>query len=174
MQRRTSGFTLVELLVTLAVIALLAGTGIPGLERWVAASRLAAWTTTYAQALHTMRHIAVESGRHVSLCELGRGDRCTGRWGPRLVLFFDDDRDGQLASRRDIIMDIVMPGEDARLDVSWRGFGERRFLNVRATGAFRQNGRFRLCPAAGTADHEGREIVLNVTGRLRVAPFRCG
>lgn len=170
---RETGFTFVELMVTLAVLAILVRAALPAFDRLLSTTRVAAWTTTYTQALHTMRHMAVETGRHVTLCELDANNRCTGRWGAHLVLFFDDRRAGRLASPEDLIVTVSMPGEDARLNVSWKGFGEKRFLNVRSTGAFRQNGRFRLCPEAGVRDRTGREIVLNVTGRMRVARYRC-
>lgn len=166
---RARGYTLVELLVTLAVIGIMLGMGIPAMRSLIAPTALQAWVSTYDQALHTTRHLAVSANRGVSMCELDDGGNCTGRWGRQVTLFFDQDRDGRLARPEDIIARASINDTDA-MRVQWRGFGERRFLHARATGSYRQNGRFTFCPGHQQA---GRQLIVNVTGRTRAEPLDC-
>lgn len=169
---RARGYTLVELLVTLAVIGIMLGMGIPAMRSLIAPTALHAWVSTYDQALHTTRHLAVSANRGVSMCDLDDGGHCTGHWGRQVTLFFDDNRDGQLAQPDDVIARTLINGTDA-MRVEWRGFGERRFLHARATGSYRQNGRFTFCPGYRSGARQGRQLVVNVTGRTRVEQLTC-
>jgi prepilin-type N-terminal cleavage/methylation domain-containing protein len=69
------GFTLVELLVTLAVLALLAGVAAPAMARFLDQARLRAATQTLAQELRLARNHALthQSSVHFSLSERGPG-----------------------------------------------------------------------------------------------------
>lgn len=173
--QRKNGFTLIELLVTLAVIAILVTVGIPAFRHITASSDLSAHTALYNQAIHTARYLAVSSGRGVSLCSLDPQQRCDGNWNRDLTLFYDDARQGKLLREIDTILVVAVPGHEQRMAVSWRGFGERRFLNVRASGAYRQNGRFTFCPvtAKSAGQTSGKAIVINVTGRTRIEKAEC-
>lgn len=171
---KQQGFTLVELLVTLAVATIVLGLGIPAMRALVLPSTMHAWVGTYHGALQLMRQEAVSTNQGVSLCWLDDTGRCTGHWGARLTLFLDPRREGRLARPDDRVSEIRLAGTDD-IEVRWSGFGERRFLHVRANGSFRQNGRFTFChrhPPRGSSGG-GRQIVVNVTGRARVERLDC-
>lgn len=169
-QRNAPGFTLIELVVTITVLGIIASLGIPAMRGLVASAAMQAHVTTYAQALHTARHLAVSRGRPVTLCALDAQQRCSGRWRQHLSIFEDNDRDGTLASARDILVDVVVKGDDD-IRVEWRGFGARHYLTARPDGRWRQNGRFRFCDARHP--EAGRAIVVNVTGRTRAERETC-
>lgn len=166
------GMTLVELLVTLAVIALMVAVGIPGYRSLTEGAKLTGRVAMYTQALHTARYLAVSGGRGITLCALDTTGHCTGNWGADLALFRDNERAGVLAAQGDLIAVIGMPPGDST-NVRWRGFGENRFLHVRASGSYRQNGRFTFCPSPARAGDAGRSVVVNVTGRTRVERYSC-
>lgn len=167
------GFTLIEVVTTLAVLGIVLGLGIPAMRALVLPSVMQSWTGTYHGALHLMRQQAVTTNEAISLCVLDATGSCTGQWGPHLSLFFDPRREGRLAQAADRVAEIRLPETDA-VDVRWSGFGERRFLHVRANGSYRQNGRFTFCHRDGAAAGDGRQIVLNVTGRTRIERVACG
>lgn len=172
--KKRHGFTLIELLLTLTVLGVLLVVGMPGFRALIDSSAISGQVAMYSQALNTARYLAVSSRRGVTLCTLNDAGRCTGNWDTDLSLFYDDERDGILASERHIITLIGIPPGDTT-KVRWRGFGENRFLHVRASGSYRQNGRFTFCPSPagdGTAT-PGRTVIVNVLGRTRVEKYLC-
>lgn len=173
MRGTSPGFTLIEMLVTMLVISIIAGLGVPAMRGLMAPAAMQSWVTSYHMALRTTRQVAVSANRGVTVCPLDEAGRCTGRWDHSLALFFDQGRTGQLQDEADLIARTTITGGEG-IQVVWRGFGERRFLHVRANGSYRQNGRFTFCPQTTRSGNQGRQIVVNVTGRTRVEPASCG
>ena len=66
--RPTRGFTLIEMLTTVAVVAVTTTVGVPALTGFVAGNRAAAQINTLIGALNYARSEAVSSARQVSLC----------------------------------------------------------------------------------------------------------
>lgn len=166
---KRNGYTLVEVLVTLCLVGTLAAVGLPSLREFVEQSRLSGLVGSYLQAFNSARAIAVSARRDIAICELDGRGRCTGRWGREITLFFDDDRDGVLRERADIIL-AGGHGGLREVDVSFRAFRTTRYVGLRSSGLYRQNGTFRFCPRGAK---RGRAIVINVAGRARVAPLAC-
>lgn len=163
------GYTLLELLVTLAIVTLLAAVGVPSWRTMSSDAEVSGVTSNYLHAFNSGRYAAVVAHRPVSICDLDAGGNCTGRWRNRLTVFYDDNNDGKLADAGDII-DAVGVNTPHGVDITLRAFGKTRYLHLKRSGHYRQNGTFRICPRRGTG---GRNIVINVTGRARTEPTSC-
>lgn len=90
------GFTLTELMIALAVAAILAALAVPSFFETVRTSRLTAQTDELIATLNLGRSEARKSGARVSLCRSADGNTCatTGGWEQGWVLFVDTDSDG--------------------------------------------------------------------------------
>ena len=66
--KRTDGFTLVEVIITLVVISILAAVGVPGLSRLMANNQAIANTNNLVTALYFSRSESVKRGVQISLC----------------------------------------------------------------------------------------------------------
>lgn len=66
--RQAKGFTLIELMITLLVAALVLGIGVPNFQEFVANNRMATATNDVISALHLARSEAVKLRRNVSIC----------------------------------------------------------------------------------------------------------
>lgn len=163
------GYTLLELMVTMAIIAVLAGMGMPAFRTLAGESRVSGVTSAYMHAFNSGRYAAVVAYRPVSICDLDAAGACTGRWNNRLTVFYDDDNDGQLASGNDVI-DVADTGSPREVSVTFRAFGKTRYLHLGPNGHYRQNGTFRFCVGAG---RPGRNIVINGVGRARTETTTC-
>jgi type IV fimbrial biogenesis protein FimT len=65
------GFTVIELMVVVAFMAIIAGIAAPNLHDWVIRSNIASITTDRLAAINFARAEAVSSRRNVSLCAQG-------------------------------------------------------------------------------------------------------
>lgn len=66
--RQCKGFTLIELMITLLVAALILGVGVPNFQQFFANNRMASATNDVVTALHAARSQAVKRRANVSVC----------------------------------------------------------------------------------------------------------
>lgn len=87
------GFTLIELIVTVAVAAILAMIAIPSYQFLVTNNRMASEINDFVGSLHVARTEAIKSGMTVTLCVSTDGDDCaTGTgvsWDAGWIVFMN-------------------------------------------------------------------------------------
>ncbi len=98
-RRPARGFTLVELAVVLAIVAVLLRLAAPGMSRTVAARALAAQASEFMAALRFARAAALQRGAAVTICASAPGGPAPACQGPRgadwragWIVFADRDR----------------------------------------------------------------------------------
>lgn len=96
-KRDAQGFTLVELLVAVAVLAILLGTGVPSFVEMVRDSRIGGDANALARALHLARSEAVKRAEFVTVCPRGGSGGCggAGDWSDGWIAFVDPTADGE-------------------------------------------------------------------------------
>ena len=162
------GFSLTELMVTLAAAGVLMGMAIPEFTALAAAQRASARINAVGAAIHTARHLAVVHNQAVTLCP-GQGPACgaADHWHEGMLIFADTDGDlhvddGEFVGAR-------LPKLDAGETIVWRSFGNRSHLRFRGTGLTDwQPGNFQYCPADGDPRF-ARQLIVNAQGRVRQA-----
>lgn len=94
------GFTLVELLVTVSVLAVLLAVAVPSFQSTIASSQLTGRTNELVSALNMARSEAIRRGTRVTLCKSSSGTACTtsGNWEQGWIAFVDTTRSGTSAS----------------------------------------------------------------------------
>jgi len=165
---RIAGLTLVELLVTLVIAALLMGLALPAFLELTAASRSTAALNQLIGSVHLARSSAVTHHATVTLCP-GAGRSCFGRdqWHRGALLFLDRDGDGRVDDDEPVLR--RLPPVDGGGRIYWRSFRNRTYLRFVPRGYTQwQNGSFLYCPAGGEA-RRARMIILNAQGRVRAA-----
>lgn len=162
------GITLLELLVTLTILAILTSLAVPALSHTV---KRANNTTLANQMILLIQYARTESivrRRVITLCGSRQQQHCDGQWSKNILVFVDHNQDGKRdgADRLLQVVSTVKAGET----LQWRSFGNKPYLQLHPNGrTWYQNGNFTYCPADGDAQY-ALHWLLNAGGRLRMAP----
>lgn len=90
---RSRGFTLIELMVTLAVAAILLTIGVPSFRDLMIKSRLSGQVQEFYGTLNFARSEAIKRGNYVSICKSSDGSQCGGNWSDGWIVFANNDND---------------------------------------------------------------------------------
>ena len=163
-----AAFTLVELVVALAIAALLAAVAFPAFHDWLGAYQLANHAKHLAESMTRARTEAIRRGHRVNLCKSPDRQQCAdqGSWNAGFVVFVDVNRDGRVDADEPVLeingrapqgitIDANGPVDDY---VSYTSLGHARMLNSAL-----QMGTFTVCLGGQLALH----VVLANSGRVR-------
>jgi len=90
MRNKKSGFTLIELMVTLSVLAILLSIAVPSLLSFTIRNRLVAVNNDLMTAINLARSEAIKRGSNVSLCKSNTNTSCSGTWSNGWIVFVDN------------------------------------------------------------------------------------
>jgi type IV fimbrial biogenesis protein FimT len=170
---RQSGITLLELMVVLAVAAILLSLAVPALTGVVGSGRLASASNMLVASLHLTRSEAIKRNARAVMCPSANGAACAdgGGWHQGWLVFHDANNNAALDGGESVILSQEALSPDVRLTgnqpvaryISYSPSGAAQLVS----GAF-QAGTLTVClrspePAAA------RQIILSSTGRPRVA-----
>ncbi|PIQ36383.1 MAG: pilus assembly protein [Lysobacterales bacterium CG17_big_fil_post_rev_8_21_14_2_50_64_11] len=165
MHTHKHGFTLIELMTTLAVAAILIPLGIPGWQRLQENYRASALSNQVLASIFNVRSNAIINGGNAVLCPSPDGKQCSRDldWSVGLLSFRDRNRNGQREPDETIIA--VIQANDMRGIRLLTSKGRPRIAyrnDGRSTGT---NLSLRLC---SDDDRLLRKIIVSVGGRPRV------
>ena len=167
--RKGTGFSLVELMIALAIFALTVRFGVPAYGEWIASRQLANHAEYLVETLNRARSEAVKSSTRVNLWKTRDRRQCAdaGGWESGWIMFIDADGSGEIEVGEPVLQVEGPPGNGITVRgnrpledyVSFTPFGFARALN----GAL-QMGTFVVCKAGQDAIH----VVFANSGRARI------
>ncbi len=89
-QSRLEGFTLIELMVTLAVAAIMLTIAVPSFQEFIGSNRLTSEANGFLTSLNLARSEAIKGNVRVTLCVSSNGTSCAASGGWELGYKGDD------------------------------------------------------------------------------------
>ncbi len=182
--KKQSGFTLVELMVTLAIAGILFTVAGPSLTIVISEKQLIASGNDLLSAMHIARNEAIKLNRRVTICESNDGNNCstTGRWENGWIVFVDAAGAANGASGPCInaTSDCLLRVHNAISDdeITIRGVNQdSNVINAftftsrglpKDTNGNGQSGVFSICHA-DSGNEFTRAVALSFSGRVRMS-----
>jgi type IV fimbrial biogenesis protein FimT len=163
--RQSNGFTLIELVVTIAVAAILVTVAVPNMRTFIQNGRITTQVNDLITDLNYARSEAIKRRTNVAICQSSNGTACTGgNWKDGRLTYADLNKNG------------VLDGNDVVLRFRGAPGGGDSTLTTTATDPleFTSNGAttltatktFTFCDDRGAT--KGKTVQLNATGQATV------
>lgn len=177
------GFTLVELMITVLIAAILLAVGVPAMQDLIRNGRVTTAANEFLTDLNLARSEAIKRGVQVVVCRTNAPDAfppvcgagTANTWSDGWVVFVDEDGDGAYDHDGDSTYDEddetlvrISQGLSGELDLIADATAEQA-LRFNADGSW-GNGAIAvlaLCDDRGAAN--GRDITVSITGRPAVS-----
>ena len=159
-----AGYSLYELMMTVALVSVLLGLGIPSFTHMAANARIRAEVDRLFHAIHLARKESIVRRRVITICPARDDESCDadGDWSRGWMLFVNQDRDWPAVRDPDeAVIRHVKP--DSRIRIS----ANRKSFSLRSTELRATNGTIIVCDRRGSG--RNRALVVSYTGRPRVA-----
>ncbi|MFN3564492.1 MAG: GspH/FimT family pseudopilin [Burkholderiaceae bacterium] len=162
------GLSLIEVLIVIAIAAILLGIGVPNMQTFILNNRLASATHEFHTALQFARSEAVR--RQVQVTLVHGGAAGSGDWGAGWTMCVDSDRDNACAGEETL-------RAGAPLQPPLTLYGSANFANFIAFDASGRlanagGGAFVICHGADLVEDgqsRSRAVLVNGAGRVRLA-----
>jgi type IV fimbrial biogenesis protein FimT len=169
--KRIYGFSMVELLMTLLLIAILAAIAYPSYRSFMQNTRATAVTNEFMSALAYARSEALKRGLPVTVCPASDTNLTdcgnSGSWSNGWIVFVDPDADGAIGNSADRLKthDQLQGGSVVTSTQARVTYNRSGFLTA-GVGSF-------TVTAAGCSGNSARLITLSATGRANVTTTAC-
>jgi type IV fimbrial biogenesis protein FimT len=188
--KKNSGFTLIEIMVTLIIVGILAVVGLPSLSSFTSGGNLVSSSNELVSAIHIARSQAIKLNRKVTICVSSDGAQClsSNKWQKGWIVFVDANNDrnstgANCSAKTDINSDCLLRVhekiDDTRFsvtgifdhddsDIKWLTFTSR---GLPKDDNASRSGIFSICAYEKSNNNivGSRAVVLNLPGRVRIS-----
>ena len=163
----SSGFTLIEVMIVIAILSIFAGIAIPSFSTLIANNRMAGQANDFLSTLQFARSEAITRGRRISICPSTSGSACTSSaWNGGWMVFAESltGTVGTFDATTDTILRVYPPmqGTSSLVEIA-----NAAVVTYQPNGSVMAARTFTLCPNDGS-DVEGRSIPISSSGRAHV------
>jgi len=160
-----SGFTLIELMVSIAITSILASIAMPNLNAYLTQLRVDNEISTLHRLLFTARNAAINTQLPVTVCPLNEQNQCTSQWQNDIVVFIDLNNNNIYEPLNNETL-IRTKSAIRNTDKLQYGIGRSRIIYAPTgrTAGWGSNGTLKYCPE--NYPEQSRAIRIATSGRL--------
>ena len=170
-QRRRSrpgGFTMIELMVVVAIIAVLATVAAPSFKDAILSNKLAGFANSFVSSVQLARSEAIKRNSTVRVCRSADGTSCatSGTWQQGWIVFHDINNDQAVSSGETVIQ------VQGQLSSDYHFTGDSYNIVFQPLGGGAGIASLILCRAVPSPGPQERAITVSPTGRASVSTTR--
>ncbi|MGB1297316.1 MAG: GspH/FimT family pseudopilin [Psychrobium sp.] len=169
MKRASSGFTIIELMIAMAIVIIVLHLGAASLKEMTLRNHMTTHINEFVAMQRMARQYALYNKKDVTMCASTDGDKCMAKkyWHNGVLVFVDHNGNGKRDANDHVIK--FFQARAKNLQVTWRVFQNKRYLQFGASGwTNEQNGTFRFC-FANESQHYNRALIISKIGRARLS-----
>jgi type IV fimbrial biogenesis protein FimT len=169
---RVGGFTLIELMVTLTIAAVIMLLAAPSFKDAFLSNKLAAFANNFVASAQLARSEAIKRNRPVHVCRSADGATCagSGTWQQGWIVWSDDDRSGAL----DAGEPVVQVQQALSADYEFTSTAGTYDLAFQPVGGGSDTATLKLCRARPDPGNQERQVRIDATGRPSVTTLHTG
>lgn len=172
MNKKNHGFTLIELIVTMAVFGIVVAIAAPNMSSFLDSNRRAAQVNTFVSALNLARSEAVKRNTDITICTRNdAGTACdnTKAWDNGWLIFLDNNTLGTVDAGDTIlrVYEKIYKRETPKDVTLKETVADARFLTYQSRGQASITASFERCDDNGPA--QARAIMITTSGRIRLS-----
>ena len=170
--KKQNGFTLLELIIAIAIVGILASIAVPSYSTFISKNRLSSVYNGLAGTISLARLEAVKRSQVITLCISNDQATCdpttATNWGAGYIVFADLDGDGIVDITSDpATTDTVLkvePAANSTISITSTDFGSR--LSFAPRGRLRTQGSIVICNGDNTKESLALNLWVTGLGRL--------
>ncbi len=157
------GFTLIELIISLAIFTILLTVAVPNLSWFMDNYKAKQSLQTLQRALNSARTLALNRSQPITLCPM-QGTTCHNDWSSPLAIFYDRDQDLILDNTETLLLTV---SNEAQEGYWQKKRSQQNYIKFTPQGhAFSSATTFLYCPDSGKHSL-AKQLVINFQGRIR-------
>ncbi len=159
---KAGGFTLVEMMVALVVLAVLIVISAPGFSDLIKNNRMLSQVYAMRAALNGARSEALAQRNFVTLCRSDDGATCSsGDWNTGFIAFVDDNGDGAVDDPNEpLFLSKVIDQDQLQISYTYVGGGSGNWVQFDSRGyaSNSSQGTFAVCDIRGPSHARGLAV----------------
>ena len=168
--KKHHGFTLVELMITLAIAAIVMSIAVPSFNTTIQNSRITTQTNEMVSAINLARMEAIHRGTTVSLCASSDQSSCSGSndWSVGWIVYEDSVSAGTTTT----VSEVIRVWSALKGSPSLTASNNATFIRYQANGTLGAT-RTLTHEISGCTDTQKRVISISAAGRVSTAAASC-
>ncbi len=166
--KKQNGFTLIELIVVVAIFGILASIAVPNYSSFIRRNQQSSAYNNLVGTISLARIEAVKRSKVITLCISSDQTTCDPNstdWSDGWIVFLDENGNALVDTGTDIVLKAEAPNHSG-ITIGSDEYGS--FISIAPRGRLRNQGSFVICDATGLPEN-GMALNLWVTGLGRIA-----